>query len=134
MSSPSPATDSELQRLLHFLKALAIEQDQVDAQEEQTERFYRRATSVSLALLGFSAFILALEAATSPRIVWTYVVVALAVLYFAGATVWLCRRSEKLLWTLANPKAAMLSHLEARVLSDQVHLSQLATFDRSLLD
>ena len=133
MSSPlSP--DPELQCLLQLLKGLAAEQDRVDAQEEQTERLYRRATSVSLALLGFSAFVLALEVAISQKVFWTYVVVAIAMLYFAGATVWLWRRSGKLLSALAHPKAAMLGNLEARLVSDQIHLDQLVTFDRSLLE
>lgn len=132
--SPIPPPDPELQRLLQFLKDLAAAQDQVDAQEEQTERLYRRATSVSLALLGFSAFILALEVAISQRVVWTYVVVGMAVLYFAGATVWLWRRSGKLLSALAHPKAAMLENLEARLVSDQLHLNQLVTFDLPLLE
>lgn len=120
--------------MLQLVHTLVTEQDRVDAQEEQTEYVYRRATSISLGLLGLSAFILALETTLSGRVFWTYVMVVLAVLYFAGATVWLWRRSGELRWALAHPKAAMFKNVRMRLVSEQPCLDQLVTFDHTILE
>ena len=81
-----------------------------------------------------SAFVLALETTLSSRVLWTYVMVALAVVYFAGATVWLWRRSGELRWALAHPKAAMLRSVGTHLNSEQPQLDQLATFDQATLE